>query len=68
MNLEHWKDNTLKIIQEGDYTFIMPKKHFDIWEDSHLFTIKRAASIIVLEKGKIIKNILDKAYKGERMI
>ena len=62
INKLHWQSN-LKIIQEGDITYLLPWNHYKIWDKDHKFTIKRAASVVVLIKGIIVKNILEEAYE-----
>lgn len=59
--IESWK-TTLEVIQEGDLTYIVPHYNVDRWEDDHSAGIKRASSVVVLDKGVVTKNVLDKAY------
>lgn len=49
----------LKVMVCGEYTYIMPKKHYDITKVSDLHSIKRAGSVFVIKGDNIEKNILN---------
>ena len=59
----HWRRN-LATVQENDSVYLVPWNHLAIWENDHKDTIKHAASVVVIEKGVVIKNVLYKAYEG----